>query len=163
PTLSRVAALWHRDAPVGPYVKETQDAAQALGLQLQALEVGGPEAWEQAFAAMTREHADALVVLPSGQIESHQRVVADLAMDKRGQAHRPRGPSRTTACSRRPPASAPLRLPGAAEAQRSVLRRLGLGLRHLGGEGETRQPGGPRVDRGGHVAAAQGGGGRARG
>src|SRR5207253_8274681 len=69
----------------------------------------------------------------------------------------------TTACSRRPPASAPLRLPGAAEAQRSVLRRLGLGLRHLGGEGETRQPGGPRVDRGGHVAAAQGGGGRARG
>ena len=83
PTLSRVAALWHRDAPVGPYVKETQDAAQALGLQLQALEVGGPEAWEQAFAAMTREHADALVVLPSGQIESHQRVVAELAMAHR--------------------------------------------------------------------------------
>src|SRR5437867_11404396 len=31
-----------------------------------------------------------------------------------------RGPCRTTACSRRPPASAPLRLPGAAEAQRSA-------------------------------------------
>src|SRR2546428_502432 len=69
----------------------------------------------------------------------------------------------TTACSRRLTASAPLRLPGAAEAQRSVLRRPGLGLTHLGGKGETRQPGGPRVDRGGHVAPAQGDGWRARG
>src|SRR5712692_11280599 len=80
PTLSRVAALWYRDAPAGPYVKETQAAAQALGLQLQALEVGSPDALDQAFAAMTREHADALVVLPSAQIGSHQRVVAELAM-----------------------------------------------------------------------------------
>src|SRR2546429_2173218 len=45
----------------------------------------------------------------------------------------------------------------------SVLRRPALGLTHLGGEGETLQPGGPRVDLGGHVTAAQGGGGRARG
>ncbi len=80
PHLSRVAALWHRDAPIGPYLKETQAAAQALGLQLQALEVGSPDALDQAFAAMTREHADALVVLPSAQIGSHQRVVAELAM-----------------------------------------------------------------------------------
>jgi putative ABC transport system substrate-binding protein len=80
PHLSRVAALWHRDAPVGPYVKETQAAAKALGLQLHALEVGSPDALEQAFAAMTSAHADALVVLPSAQIGSHQRVVVELAM-----------------------------------------------------------------------------------
>jgi putative tryptophan/tyrosine transport system substrate-binding protein len=80
PHLSRVAALWHRDAPVGPYLKETQAAAQALGLQLHALEVGSPDALAQAFVAMTRAHADALVVLPSAQIGSHQRVVAELAM-----------------------------------------------------------------------------------
>jgi putative ABC transport system substrate-binding protein len=79
PTLSRVAALWHRDAPVGPYVKETQAAAQALGLQLHALEVGSPDALEQAFASMTDAHAEALVVLPSAQFFSHQRVAA-LAM-----------------------------------------------------------------------------------
>jgi len=77
PHLSRVAALWHRDAPVGPYLKETQAAAQALGLQLQALEVGSPDSLAQAFAAMTHEHADALVVLPSAQIYSYQRVVAE--------------------------------------------------------------------------------------
>jgi putative tryptophan/tyrosine transport system substrate-binding protein len=83
PHFSRVAALWHRDAPVGSYLQETQAAAQALGLQLQALEVGSPEALDQAFAAMTREPADALVVLPSAQIGSHQRVVAELAMAHR--------------------------------------------------------------------------------
>src|SRR5262245_54158813 len=44
PTLSRVAALWHRDAPRGLYLTETQAAAQALGLQLHTLEVGSPEA-----------------------------------------------------------------------------------------------------------------------
>jgi putative ABC transport system substrate-binding protein len=83
PHLSRVAALWHRDAPVGPYLKETEAAAQALGLQLQTLEVGSPDALDQAFAAMTRAHADGLVVLPSAQIGSHQRVVAELAMTHR--------------------------------------------------------------------------------
>src|SRR5438132_6738971 len=86
PQLSRVAALWHRDAPVGPYVKATQAAAQALGLQLQALAVGSPDEFDQAFAAMTREHADALVVLPSAQFFSHQHVaerVAALAMTHR--------------------------------------------------------------------------------
>jgi putative tryptophan/tyrosine transport system substrate-binding protein len=83
PHLSRVAALWHRDAPVGPYLTETQAAAQALGLQLQALEVGSSDAFAQAFAAMTRAHAEALVVIPSAQISSHQRVVAELAMTHR--------------------------------------------------------------------------------
>ncbi len=83
PQLSRVAALWHRDAPVGPYLTETQAAAQALGLQLQALEVESPDALDQAFAAMTRAHADALVVLPSAQMGSHQHVVAELAMTHR--------------------------------------------------------------------------------
>jgi putative ABC transport system substrate-binding protein len=86
PTLSRVAVLWHRDAPVGPYLKETQAAAQALGLPLRALEVGSPDALDQAFATMTSAHADALVVLPSAQFFSHQRVaerVAELAMTHR--------------------------------------------------------------------------------
>jgi hypothetical protein len=71
----------------------------------------------------------------------------------------------TTASSRLEIASARSSLPlfPAADAWRSVLRRPGLGLTHLGGKGEALQPGGPRVDLGGHVAAAQGGGGRAGG
>jgi putative tryptophan/tyrosine transport system substrate-binding protein len=84
PTLSRVATLRHRDAPVGPLLlKEAQAAAQALGLQLQALEVGGPDEFDQAFAAMTREHADTLVVIPSGLFSSHSRRLAELAVRHR--------------------------------------------------------------------------------
>jgi len=83
PTLSRVAALWHRDAPMGFYVTETQAAAQALGLQLQALEVRSPNEFDQAFAAMTSEHADALVMIPSGLFFSHRRQLAALAVQHR--------------------------------------------------------------------------------
>jgi len=83
PTLSRVAALWHRDAPMGSYVTETQAAAQALGLQLQALEVRSPNEFDQAFAAMTSEHADALVMIPSGLFFSHRRQLAALAVQHR--------------------------------------------------------------------------------
>jgi putative ABC transport system substrate-binding protein len=83
PHLSRVAALWHRDAPVGPYVKETQAAAQALGLQLQSLAVRSPDEFDQAFAAMTSEHADALVLIPSGLFFSHRRQLAELAVQHR--------------------------------------------------------------------------------
>jgi putative ABC transport system substrate-binding protein len=81
--LSRVAVLRHRDAPVDPYVTETQAAAQALGLQLQALEVRSPDEFAQAFAAMTREHADALVLIPSGLFFSHRRQLAALAVQHR--------------------------------------------------------------------------------
>jgi len=83
PTLSRVAALWHRDAPMGSYVTETQAAAQALGLQLQALEVRSPNEFDQAFAAMTSEHADALVMIPSALFFSHRRQLAALAVQHR--------------------------------------------------------------------------------
>jgi putative ABC transport system substrate-binding protein len=71
---------------VGPYIKETEAAAQALGLQLHAFEVRSPDEFDQAFAAMTSAHADALLVLPSAQFFSHQHVaerVAALAMTHR--------------------------------------------------------------------------------
>jgi putative ABC transport system substrate-binding protein len=83
PHLSRVAALWHRDAPVDAYLKETQAAAQALGLQLQALAVRGPAEFDQAFAAMTRAHAEALVLIPSALFFSHRTRLAALAVQHR--------------------------------------------------------------------------------
>jgi ABC transporter substrate binding protein len=73
---SRVAALWHRDAPMGPYVKETQAAAQALGLQLHALAGRRPDEFDEAFAAMPSAPTDALVVLPSAPCYRDQRVAA---------------------------------------------------------------------------------------
>ena len=83
PHLSRVAALWHRDTPVDSYLKETQAAAQALGLQLQALAVRSPDEFDQAFAEMTRAHADALVLIPSALFFSHRTQLAALAVQHR--------------------------------------------------------------------------------
>jgi len=84
PKLSHVAVLWNPDVPVSTLgFKETQTAAHALGLQLQSLEVRGPDEFDQAFAAMTSEHADALVVLSNPLFFEHRRQLAELAVKHR--------------------------------------------------------------------------------
>jgi putative tryptophan/tyrosine transport system substrate-binding protein len=57
PTLSRVAVLWNPANPVAALsVRAAEMAAQALGVQLHLVEARGPEAFDSAFAAMTRAH-----------------------------------------------------------------------------------------------------------
>jgi putative tryptophan/tyrosine transport system substrate-binding protein len=84
PKLSHVAVLWHPDFPGSTLAfKETQTAAHALGLQLQSLEVRRPDEFDQAFAAMTREHADALVVISNELFFGHRRQLAELTVRHR--------------------------------------------------------------------------------
>jgi len=84
PNLSRLAVLWNPNSPGGPIAfKETQTAVQALGLQLQSLEVQRPDDFDQAFAAMTREHADALVVISNVLFFGDRRRLAALAVQHR--------------------------------------------------------------------------------
>jgi putative ABC transport system substrate-binding protein len=84
PTLARVAVLWNAANPVKVLDwHETQAAASALGLQLQSLAVRGPTDFDGAFAATTRDRADALVVLPDGLINSHRKQIVDFAMTSR--------------------------------------------------------------------------------
>jgi len=55
PKISRVAALGNPANPgTAPQLQEAKAAAQALGLQLQAVEARGPSELDRAFAAMTR-------------------------------------------------------------------------------------------------------------
>src|SRR5215475_920608 len=64
PKLSRVAVVWNPDNPgKTSSFKETEVAAQALRLQLQSLEVRGPNDVEPAFQAAKKERAGALTVL----------------------------------------------------------------------------------------------------
>src|SRR5262245_26935301 len=64
PKISRVAVLWNPDNPGGvPQLRQAEVAARTLGVRLQALEARGPQELDSAFAAMTRERADALVIL----------------------------------------------------------------------------------------------------
>ena len=64
PSLTRVAVLAHTAAPLTD-LRTTESAAQALGMQLQRLEIQEPTKLEHAFTTMTRARADALIVLPS--------------------------------------------------------------------------------------------------
>jgi putative tryptophan/tyrosine transport system substrate-binding protein len=69
PGLSRVAALWHPHAyserTMAGVLKEIEAAARTLGMQLQLVPADSPDDIAGAFAAMTRERAEALIVLPS--------------------------------------------------------------------------------------------------
>jgi ABC-type uncharacterized transport system substrate-binding protein len=80
PTVSRVAILWN---PAGPghalQVQAAEVAAQALGVQLHRVEAGGPETFDGAFAAMTRAHAGALLVLGEPMFSQHRSRLAELA------------------------------------------------------------------------------------
>ena len=62
---ARVAVLWNSAIPPAEVaLKELQAAAPLLGVDLRFVEVPGPPGFAEAFAAIMREHADALFVFP---------------------------------------------------------------------------------------------------
>ena len=83
PKLKRVAFI--RD-PANPGMtlrfKEAQVAASALGITLQSLEVRSPNQLATAFAAATKEHAEALMV-PAPIAARYEKQIADFAGKKR--------------------------------------------------------------------------------
>ena len=90
PKVSRVAALTEGlSAAEGSRVnaatllRETHVAAQALAVKLQVLDVRSPNELESAFAAMTKERAGALLVLPHSLTFVHAKRIADLAAKSR--------------------------------------------------------------------------------
>src|SRR5438874_7462265 len=78
--LSRVAALWHPGAygqrTIQGMLSETETAARALRLHLQLVPAVGPGDLDGAFVTMTREHAEAVIQLPSPMLfAEHKRIV----------------------------------------------------------------------------------------
>jgi ABC-type uncharacterized transport system substrate-binding protein len=82
--LSRVAALWHRDAygarTMNEMLETTDVAARALRLQLQPVGVRGPVELDGAFFAMIRQDAEGVLVFPSSVFYVERRRIADLAL-----------------------------------------------------------------------------------
>jgi putative ABC transport system substrate-binding protein len=80
PGVSRVAALGPTDQAdwLGLAV-----ATQELGIQFHKLSVTSPDEFEPALAAATREHANALIVLPSPMTNSHSRQIVNLVTQSR--------------------------------------------------------------------------------
>jgi putative ABC transport system substrate-binding protein len=80
----RVAVLWNVTHPDKVLEwRETRGAAQALGVQLQSLEVRSPNDFDSAFAAAAREQADALIVLGDPLTYAHRTHIVDLAAKSR--------------------------------------------------------------------------------
>jgi putative ABC transport system substrate-binding protein len=87
PGVTRVAVLWHPrqvlswgDTSGGQAV---QVAAQALGVQRQVVQAQSPADFEGAFAAMTREGAEALYVHPASMFFMHSQRLMALALERR--------------------------------------------------------------------------------
>ena len=84
PKVSRVALLWNPANPgSAPQLREAEAAARALGVRLQTLEARDPQEIDSAFAAMTRERAGALLILPDAIFGNQRRQIAELAAKRR--------------------------------------------------------------------------------
>ncbi|TMJ80158.1 MAG: ABC transporter substrate-binding protein [Alphaproteobacteria bacterium] len=84
---ARIAVLWHpgvySDYTMAQMLHETEAAARTLGLELQMLAAQGPGDFDEAFAAMRRDSADALLLFPSPMLYLEHRCVVDVAKSSR--------------------------------------------------------------------------------
>jgi putative ABC transport system substrate-binding protein len=87
PGLSRVAALWHPTAygerTMAGVLREIERAARTLGMQLQLAPASGPDDFASAFSAMTKERAEAFIVLPSPMLFGEHKRIVELAAENR--------------------------------------------------------------------------------
>jgi putative tryptophan/tyrosine transport system substrate-binding protein len=84
PTLSRMAILLDLANPAHVLqVRAADMAAQRLGVQLRRVEAPGPEAFDRAFADMTRAHVGAVLVLGGPITFEHRSRLAELAATSR--------------------------------------------------------------------------------
>jgi putative tryptophan/tyrosine transport system substrate-binding protein len=84
PSVTRVAFMWNSANPAqAPQWGEAQAAAQALGLQLQSLEVRSANDFDSAFEAALRERAQALVTTPAALLGAHLKRIVEFAAKNR--------------------------------------------------------------------------------
>ncbi len=83
PRISRVAIIW-RPADQKQAMKEVEAARQALGIQIQSLNVGTRlDELESAFSAISRERPDGLLVGLSAIINRHRARLAEFTAKRR--------------------------------------------------------------------------------
>ena len=80
PKASRVALLGNPAQPGhAPQVRHAQETARALDVGLYVLEARDPRDIDKAFAVMTTERANAVIVLPDSMLLDHRTRIAHLA------------------------------------------------------------------------------------
>ena len=87
PRASRVAALWHPSAfgesATTTMLKDTEAAAQNLGVELHLVAVRDPGEIVGAFSAMSKSPPDALIVFPGAMLFNERRHIIVLATNHR--------------------------------------------------------------------------------
>ena len=84
PNVSRVGALWNPANPGNaPQLREVEAAARTLGMKVQPVEARNLSELDRAFAAMTRQQADAIIVLADVMLSEHRGRLAELAAKAR--------------------------------------------------------------------------------
>ncbi len=87
PGFSRLAAIWHPGAygerTMRGFLNETEATARKLGIELQLVQALYAADLENAFSAMTKWNADALIVLPSTMLFAEHRRIVELAAKAR--------------------------------------------------------------------------------
>jgi len=84
PKMTRVAALWsssENESVLG--FKETQDAAKALSLRIQSVELSDTGEMEKTFAELIKMRVDALLVVLSPLVTLNSRRIVELALKQR--------------------------------------------------------------------------------
>jgi len=91
PALSRAALLWNPKNPGSSQDwKESVLSARELGLQLQSLEVSSAAKLDSAFTDASKARSRAVAVTLDSMINSHQKLIADLAIKHKVPAIYPR-------------------------------------------------------------------------
>ena len=82
--LGRVAVLWNATNPYAALVyKQTQAAGRTLGIEVQSLEVRGPDDFEGAFETTRQQHSDALITVEDPLTGANRdRIVHFAAVDR---------------------------------------------------------------------------------
>lgn len=84
PRAKRVTILWEPEYPgMELYRRATEQAAEAMGIRLTLLPGRSLAEIETALAAVARDRPDALYVVPTGAIATHQVLVIDFAARQR--------------------------------------------------------------------------------
>jgi ABC-type uncharacterized transport system substrate-binding protein len=84
PGLARVALLWNPvEVSAARQLRDTEEAARVLGLQVHALEVREPDDFEGAFTAARTGRAEGLIILADPVTLFHRARLVDLAAQSR--------------------------------------------------------------------------------
>jgi ABC-type uncharacterized transport system substrate-binding protein len=84
PHATRLAVLWHPGTPSHrPGMEAVEAAAAVLKVKVQSVPIRSADDFEDAFSAMTRERAEAVLIMAGSPFFSAPRQLADLALKHR--------------------------------------------------------------------------------